>query len=642
MKKIKNLLIRFIAITLFSIMLLSISTACTCNGFGGQESSSSTPSVAEETAIDLVKDGKSDYKIVLSKDATNYETYAAEELALYIKEATNCAIDCVTDEGRGFNENDKVISLGETNVLRGSGVKVDYNQLKRDGFVIKRLGNTLILCGGGGYGTLYAVYEFLHQQLDWEAYAVNEIYYKKTPNVKVLDFDFTDKPAIEHRHGGWYASQRDAYFSAKWRTYAGEGGMLFNENAWFYFPHALYRILPPSEYREEHPDWYSNSTSTSQPCFTNEALKAQFIINLKKIILENPGVIFFPFGLEDYPNVLCACDSCLDAISKYKASGMVVRWTNEIVAEIIKWKESEKMDRELYFPVLAYYETKVPPLNDNDEPIDKSCILNEYSPVIYADIEADSYLPYTDKEMEASVNMYSGWLKCSTNNMSYYYTGSFTRNFEWVDNVYAHTENYRLSADFNAMYLLDDASNSTYQGQAFQQMYGYVYAKLKWNPDVDTNALINDYITHYYREAAEEVRSYYYLMKLQVAQQVENSGKKYSFNSNRDFEAFNKGVLEQGLSLLKAGVAKIQNSDAYTDAEKGVYIQRVEAEMLTPLYYILDGFAGSYTKDGYLQRLEEMKTLINKYGITSIKSANNATLPNEQVFEQWRGNKNGG
>ncbi len=635
MRNIRKFITKFIALALSLITVLVFSFACSCNGEEEVPENSNTEKTF--TDIDLVKDGETNYKIVVSETATNYETYAAEELALYLKESTNCDFETVTDNGMAFNESDKVISLGQTKILEGSGVIVDYSTLKRDGFVIKRLGNTLVLCGGGGYGTLYAVYEFLYQQVDWEAYAVNEIYYVKTLNLKLVDFDFTDKPAIEHRHGGWYASQFDPYFSAKWRTYAGQGGMLFNEDVWFYFPHAIFRMVPPNEYADDHPDWYSDGEK--QPCFTNEEFKAQLVTNLKALVLENPSVVFFPFGLEDTSGTMCRCQNCLDEISMYKESGLVVRWTNDVVEEMMNWKEEIGLERELYFPYLAYYDTVHAPVNSNGDPIDESCILNEYSPLIFADIHAANDQPYTGSQNAGTLNTYKNWMKCSKSNMAYHYTGSFERVFEWVDTVYAHTENYKLAAEFNAMYLLDDASNSTYQSMAFQQMYGYVYAKLKWNPNVDTNKLINDYITHYYKDAAEDVRSYYYLMKMQCNQAldtyVENGGS-WSFVTSSEGIYLNKGVLEQGLALLKDGVKKIEESDSYTQAEKEIYIQRVEAEMLTPLCYILQRFRGNYTAQGYLERLEEMEALTSKYGITSITASGANRIPIEDVYEEWR------
>lgn len=631
--------INIISVLMAAIVLGTFMTSC-ANDAGEKDADNG---VITSTDIDLVKGGKSDYVVVVSDDATNYETYAAEELVLYLEESTNCRLNIVTDSGKTFNQNDKVISIGRTDILSESGVEVSYDELKRDGFVIKRLGNTLILCGGGGYGTLYAVYEFLYRQIEWEAYAVDEIYYVRTQNLKVLDFDFSDKPAIEYRQGGYWASNNDPYFAAKWRCHGGISDMLFAESCWYFFPHAIFQMVPPTEYAQDHPDWYSYSSSgnAQQPCFTNEEFEAQLVSNLKEIIVENPSVTFFPFGLEDTNGTMCKCDKCRAEMETYGATGLVVRWVNRVVEKIMEWKNERLPDREVYFPFLAYYDTMSPPVNSQGEPIDRTVILNEYSPVLYANIFADNDIPYTDSLHNGSTYAaIQGWGKCSSTYMFYFYTNSFSRKFEWVDTVYTHTQNYILAAELKAMAVEDDASNGDFQGNALQTMYSYIYAKLQWNPYADTNELINKYMTHYYREAADDMLDYYYLFKMQVERtldEYEENGGYYSFVGDMEDEYLNKGVLEQCLGYLKAGVEKINNAEHYTTSEKQAIIQRIEIEMLTPLVYLLDYCDAEYTAKGYLALVDETEALIYKYGMSYIYSSKT----NEETFAEWRARKNG-
>ncbi len=634
--------IRLLAIIISLIVCITCFVSCSNNG---GETDETPPTIATATDIDLVKNGQTGYKIVISKNASDYENYAVKELVLYLKESTNCDFEIVTDEFLKFDEKDKVLSVGRTKILEESGVEVSYDKLKRDGLVIKRLGNTVILCGGGDYGTLYAVYEFLYQQIEWEAFAADEIYFVKTRNLKLLDFNFTDKPDMEHRVGGWFAAATDPYFAAKWRAYAGSSGiMLFNIQTWFFFPHAIFRMVPPTTYANDHPDWYS--PSKKQPCFTNQEFKAQLVANLKQLILDNPDVIFWPFGLEDYEGEMCHCSKCNAEIDAYQESGMVVRWVNDVVAEIVKWKEEMGIERELYFPYLAYYEILIPPTNEKGEPIDNTCVLNEYSPVIYADIAAENDWPYTNLDYNGKTyNQLTQWAKCSKSMMNYFYTNRYVTRFEWAETIYTHTENYALGAKYNSMLVFDDCSNTLYQACGMQHMLGYIYAKLQWDTDIDTNVMVEKFITHYYREAADDVRNYYYLMKMQLAQCMDNvqlNGGQCGFLSEHTSEAFTKGILEQALTYLDQGIQKIKDCDHYTDAEKERYIQRVEIEKCTPLLYILDERAPEYTDKGYLERVDQMEALVNKYGITDIRRENNADVPNEKVFSEWRANKNDG
>ncbi len=604
-----------------------------------------TATFASATDNYLVKNGVAQYKIVIPKDASYYEQYAAEELKNFLDKATDASFEIITDNGISYSESSKVLSVGKTSVLSDSGVVIDET-LKDDGFILQRCGNSLILCGGGDYGTLFSVYEFLYQQLGFETYDANEIVYNQTKNLKLLDFDFSDNPAIEYRQGGYYVAQFDAEFAAKWRTFAGQGGTLEGD-VWYRFPHALFSITGPGKHGTTHPEWFSEGLK--QPCFTSEGYKQQFISDLKALILShirnNRNTLFYPVGLEDVTDGMCNCVNCTAGKSKYKDSGILVRWTNSVAEEIIRWKNEQGITQDIYIPYLAYYETLVPPTN-NGAPIDSTVILNKYSPVIFAPIEAANDRPYTNPLNTKYLQYYRDWEKCSTRVMGYLYTGSFSRAFEWSDTIYAHTENLKVLAESNAMYVLDDSGNSAFQAMAFQQMYGYVYSKLKWNPYVDTNQLIREYMQNYYKDAADYVSAYYYLMKMQVQQTLDEHDATWGFVHTNEGVWLNQGVLEQGYQLLVQARETIQNSDKYTDEQKAIYVERIEREMLTPLYYIFEHYSSSYDKTEYLARLDIMKNLCAKFDLTNANVKLDTTekgiiyaMTNEEVFAKWEGFK---
>lgn len=595
------------------------------------------------TEIDLVKNGQTDYSIVISENATNYEQYAAEELQLYLKDSTNATLPIITDAGKTFNSSEKVISVGETKIKDGSGLTVPYDEFKRDGFKIKRFNNTLVLCGGGGYGTLYAVYEFLYREIDWEAYAADEIYYKKTLNLKVLDIDFADKPAIENRYGGWYSAAKDAYYAAKQRTFAGVDGMLFNETTWYCYPHAVFKLVNPEEYREDHPDWYS--ASGGQPCYSSEGFRAQLIENIKKLILNNPSIIYIPLGPEDELNQICTrppneCN-CRHEQELYTYTGQVIRFVNSVAAELEEWRVEQGIERKIYYPLLAYYETRFPPLDRTAEagvykPIDESCVLSELSPVIYAPLEADFSRPLDDPYYnKAALNDLEGWLVCSKSLMAYYYNQSFFEHFDWnyvpIETV---VHNYKLAVDYGAIQLGDDASNGSLAGCAFQTMQGYIYSKVMWNPNVSVPELIKNYINMYYKDAKEEILEYYYLMEMTRTIVVDNNdaiGK--TDTATKDW--LNKGLLERAVSLIKKGLEDIKNNPNHTDIERQKYIKRVELELLTPLVYILDNFPNEYNTTPYLAIVDEVEELVNKYALT-ITATYSYSKTNEVKFSEWR------
>lgn len=592
-----------------------------------------------KTDIDLVKNGVSEYVVVVPYNASNYETYAKDELCLYFEEVTGVKLNVITDSKVVFDSTKKYISLGRTTVLAGSGETADVQTLTRDGYIIKRKGNTILLCGGGDYGTLYSVYGFLNYMFDWEAYTVDEIYYVKGINFKVLDFNVTDVPAIASRAGGWYVAN-DAYFAAKWRTIGFCQYMLFNEDMWYNFPHTTFKLVPPSTYANEHPDWYA--ASKKQPCFTSDGFREKLVENVKYVITQNPNLVYLPLGAEDSMEY-CHCDECQSEIDKYTLCGMVVRWVNQVVEEVVEWMDEEGIERDIKFPLLAYYDTEYPPVKDG-KPIDESCILHERCPVLFAPMNTfnTKYTIGDSDNNAATLSNFNNWKLCSSEMMFYLYSGNDFVSFEWADSIYTFAKNMQFAAENDVTFTFVDASNQNKQSFAFQVMTGYVFSKLQWNPYADTNELIHNFITNYFGVACEELESYYYMMKAQFKiKQVELTPDNKKdipvavYPNSLDY--MDRVFLEQMDALLDSAIEKINNGN-YTESQKEKYVSRIELESFTTKYLLLDYFSADYSAEEYLGMVDEFEELVYKHGIQYIMSKHQG-ITNEIKLAEWRKRK---
>ena len=145
---------------LVSCMLAALTTFSVvgCRNGSGNSSSDSSGSGKEEqpiedTAIDLVKDGKSDYKILLPAVATDTENYASGELISFFKQATGISLPVVTD-ANGVDKNGKYLSIGDTTLFEESGMQVSMEELGGDGFKIQTYGNSVIMNGADEGGKI--------------------------------------------------------------------------------------------------------------------------------------------------------------------------------------------------------------------------------------------------------------------------------------------------------------------------------------------------------------------------------------------------------------------------------------------------------------------------------------------------------
>ena len=93
MKK-HRLFTKIVAFFCMTVILFSI--GCESNGCNdGNDQNDTTQTAVTFTDISLVQNANSDYEIVISDSATNYETYAAEELQLYLSQATGAKLNIV-------------------------------------------------------------------------------------------------------------------------------------------------------------------------------------------------------------------------------------------------------------------------------------------------------------------------------------------------------------------------------------------------------------------------------------------------------------------------------------------------------------------------------------------------------------------
>ena len=108
--------------------------------------------------MQLVKNHKSDYVIVIPENPTKAQRYAASELAGYLCRMSSAIVPIVTDASAPVQ---KEIVIGRTN---REGTPCGCG-LKNDGYILRSEGEKLFILGENDRGNLYGVYGLLEEQL---------------------------------------------------------------------------------------------------------------------------------------------------------------------------------------------------------------------------------------------------------------------------------------------------------------------------------------------------------------------------------------------------------------------------------------------------------------------------------------------
>ncbi len=199
---------KIIVFLLSIVTVFGMLTACKKKG-DDNANKDDTPASAEVTAIGdepvsiadtgeyLVNGGKTDYKIVIGKDSTKTEKYAAEELQNFIKQSTTVKIPVVSDASVSHDNNGRYISVGDTALLKAqTDIAVNYSELGENGVTVNTKGNCVYIAGATEMGTLYAVYRFLHYQVGYEAYAYDCVEVNYCQSLKLKNFAYKHVPSL--------------------------------------------------------------------------------------------------------------------------------------------------------------------------------------------------------------------------------------------------------------------------------------------------------------------------------------------------------------------------------------------------------------------------------------------------------------
>ena len=145
----------------------------------------------------LVKDGASDYKIVISANASKTEKYAAEELRYFIEKSTAVKLPIDSDANVAHNNKGKYISVGQNELLAAEkDITTDYDELGQNGVTVNTKDNCVYISGATENGTLFAVYRFLHYQIGYEAYAYDCVEVDYYSELKLKNFDYKYVPSL--------------------------------------------------------------------------------------------------------------------------------------------------------------------------------------------------------------------------------------------------------------------------------------------------------------------------------------------------------------------------------------------------------------------------------------------------------------
>jgi hypothetical protein len=444
--------------------------------------------VTQPQGLVLAQNGRSDYQIIIGQQAPAIDQRAAAELQKYLKIISGTRILIVTDDAPS---RPKEILIGKNERLNPTQLKISPEKLEDDGFLLKTLGQKLIIAGGREKGTLYGVYAFLEDYLGCRKYSASVSRIPKREVIEIGPIDRTDVPFFNYREVFMPEAFDDEY--ADWH---GLDNRAVQKQLWGLWVHTFDDFIPAEKYFKDHPEYFSEMNgapmANGQLCLTNPDVFRVIVEGLRERIRENPGPRYWSVSQNDtfYP---CQCRNCLDQDERFGGpSGTLLDFVNRVAREF-----PDKI-----ISTLAYQYSRSAPVNIRPE---------KNVNIMLCTIECNRSRALAVDETSASfVKDITDWGRLTDNIILWDYVVQFRNYCDPFPNLRVLQPNIRFFAAHNVRMMFEQGSGLS--RSEFQELRAYIIAKLLWNPEADVGAIIEDFTDGYYGAAAPMIRSYIQLL----------------------------------------------------------------------------------------------------------------------------------
>ncbi|MEW6027095.1 MAG: DUF4838 domain-containing protein [Planctomycetota bacterium] len=461
----------------------------------------------DKKSLDIAKDGKSDYVIVIANNASQSEKYAADELHNFLKEISGADIPVVTDN-QAIQKYE--IILGSNNHLNKLNAKIDFARLGNEGFTIQTSGKHLIIAGGRLRGSMYGVYEFLESYLGcrWFSSKVSKI--PKQPTIKIPAINNTQIPVFEYRED-FYTDTFDADWSARNKMNSSTARLDAQRGCKItYHPslgHTFYTLVPPEKYFSEHPEYFSEKNGKrfyegGQLCLTNPDTVKICIQKVKEWIKEKPEANILVVSQNDWAG-WCECADC-KALDEQEGShsGTIINFVNQIAQAIEKDYPDKAID------TFAYQYGRKPPRTIKPRPnvIVRLCSIECCFAHPLATCPENASFLADLKDWSGICNRLYVWD----------YVTNFAHYVMPFPNFAVLKPNIQLFAKNHVKGVFEEGNYSPGGCGEFAELRAYVLAKLLWNPDYDSDKAVAEFMDAYYGASAPPIRKYFDLIHSKV------------------------------------------------------------------------------------------------------------------------------
>jgi hypothetical protein len=461
--------------------------------------------MSRNPAVVLAASGQPAFRIVLRPNASAVEEFAAEELRRHLYQLAGASTSRRHDPPAGAPR----IYLNHADAAQAAGIDpAVLSSLQPEAFHLESRGSDLHILGGGagaagdGRGLLYGIYELL-ESLGCRWFASDVTAIPTRPDLTVAPIRRTARPAFEFRDH-FCAEAWDPIWAARNRfnghfttipTYMG------GHDSYGLFVHTFYALLPPEEFYDSHPEYFSlvdgvRRRQTAQLCLTNPDVLRIVTERVLERMRRHPRARIFSVSQNDFQGY-CTCPNCTGvAEEEGSQSGPLLRFINAVAAETSKVFSDKLID------TLAYeYTLKAPRLTRPGPNVRvRLCSIRCCQGHRLGDCDHPG-----SQEFAAALRQ---WAKLTPQIYIWHYCTNFAHYpapMPDLEELHANIGLYRKHGVYG---LFMQGCGENGGGAESAALRAYVVGKLLWNPDRPLWPIVDEFLAAYYGPAARSVRLY--------------------------------------------------------------------------------------------------------------------------------------
>lgn len=486
------------------------------------------------SAAPLVIDSR--VTVVTPESPSAVEKQAARILCRYLGEIFGTPVACVAENDR--RNPGSAIFCGKKFGRFDSAPPRDAYQLFRDG--------GRVVLSGGDIGVLYAVYEFLERAGGVRYLGPYDVVVPRRKNLTISeDFRFAGKPFFPYRLMTLYIRNRAYAEYLSWHRVQDTedcgkippelgGGVVGSPRFCHTFAHYANR------FPEKKPEYFSlvngkrlitkSTRDMGQLCLTNPELRAVMAKTLRTFIEEDraaarkqgaaPPLLY---SVEQNDNRhFCNCETCRKRLAELgNQSDVVLDFVNELAAGIAKDYPEIKL---LTF---AYQTTTEPPktVKPRDNVLIQLALLGG---------EFENTIKDTMRSLEHPLNaeakaLYRRWHDAGFRLATWEYGVKYRQRFlvACLFGGRGLQENFRFFARNGVELVFQEGGvlrSATAQYLSFFDLHNYLFMKFMSDPDLDVDAVVDDFMKHAYGPAAAPMKKLYTLLENAMDREKRNFG----------------------------------------------------------------------------------------------------------------------